>query len=342
MKQATCLLLVLLLLTGCTPQPRFSAPERPRPLPAYTAPHVELIRQAQRSSGAIAMTPGGSAINPYFANLSARALLKAPDNLAVVEAYMDWYLGHLNQDGTIDDYRVEAGAEVTTGDYDSSDSYAATFLSLVDAWVAAGGNPEWVRRNRAALDRVAGAIVAVTDRDGLTWAKPGYPAKLLMDNCEVYRGWTDWAHLLDGLGDRRGARTARERAERIRRGLAKLKQPAGLWAWALTKEGTAAPPDMTQFYPDAVAQLFPLIFGLTTDDAGYHAFDASHPAWRNLEAGDFPWLLPIYAAALAGDQPAVEQALAAVREGHQDLTWPWYIAESAWVIEAGGTALVLN
>lgn len=284
------------------------------------------------------MTPGGAAINPYFANLAARALLRAPDNVAAVERYMDWYIAHLNPDGTIDDFRVENGQEVASGDFDSADSYAATFLSLTAEWVEAGGDVAWIARHRADLDRVAGAIVAVTDRDGLTWAKQGYPAKLLMDNCEVFRGWTDWARLLRQLGDTAGAKAAQRRADRLQQGLGRFVQRDGLWAWALNQQGGYSAADTRRFYPDAVAQVFPLIWGLADNPAGFKAFDAAHPDWRALRAGDFPWLLPAYAAALAGDAPAAEAALAAVQQRYPDLGWPWYIAESAWVIE---TAAVL-
>ena len=50
---------------------------------------------------------------------------------------MRWYAAHLNPDGTIDDHRGLPGALRPTGHYDSSDSYAATFLWLAQAYLVA-------------------------------------------------------------------------------------------------------------------------------------------------------------------------------------------------------------
>lgn len=297
--------------------------------------HVRFIRKSQRSSGAIAMTPGGTWINPYFANLAARALLLEEGNLDRVRRYMEWYVAHLNPDGTMDDYWVRGRREVATGDADSTDSYAATFLVLVHEWVGAGGDLDWVAERRSDLDRVAGAILAVTDADGLTWAKPGYRHKLLMDNCEVYAGWRAWSALQMDLGDAAGSTEAARRAEQVRIGLDRFRQPNGLYGWAITRWGLVVESRPGRFYPDAVAQVFPMIWGLTDDAQGYRTLDRAHGNWRYLQAADFPWVLPAYAAVLAGDQGAADQALAMAGAWHDEMRWPWHVAESAWVIKAG-------
>ena len=40
----------------------------------------------------------------------------------------------------------------------------------------------------AGIARALGAIEATQDADGLTWAKPGYPVKYLVDQSETYAG----------------------------------------------------------------------------------------------------------------------------------------------------------
>lgn len=297
--------------------------------------HVQFILDAQRAGGAIAMTPAGSWINPYFANLAARALLRVEGNLEPVRRYMEWYTAHLNPDGTMDDYRVQGRREAATGDADSTDSYAATYLVLVHEWVGAGGDPDWVAQRRPDLERVAGAILAVTDADGLTWAKPGYRHKLLMDNCEVYAGWSAWSELLSGLGDESGSAEAALRARQVRTGLERFRQPNGLFGWAITRWGLVVESRPGRFYPDAVAQLFPIVWGLTDDARGYRTLNRAHSDWPYLMAADFPWVLPAYAAVLAGDEGAANQALAAAGAWQGELRWPWHVAESAWVITAG-------
>lgn len=343
-KRIAAWILAAATLTACAPHARpTTAPVTgvPRTASASVASqqpfdigmHYQFILDSQRDSGAIAMNPQQLLINPYFANLAAKALLYRPDSLPHVQRYMEWYVAHLNPDGTIDDYRVVDTREVATGDADSTDSYAATFLSLVNAWVEAGGDVDWVVQNRRKLDKVVTAIIAVTDKDGLTWAKPGHFMKFLMDNCEVYRGWMDWSALMQRLGDPSAA-AARRKADRILAALPRFKQADGNWGYGINRFGSLHSSNTSRrFYPDAVAQVFPLAFGLTEEGNGYQALDGAQPRWRHLEASDFPWLLPAYAAALAGDKQAAREALKLVAELHPTLTWPWFIAESAWVIE---------
>lgn len=304
-----------------------------RGLPRELDAHYRFILTSQRETGAIAMTPQQLLINPYFANLAGRALLTRPGSTAAVERWLDWYLDHLNADGTIDDYRVQGGAEQAAGAYDSADSYAATYLSLVAAYRRAGGDLEWVRARRAGLEQVAGVLRRLTDADGLTWAKPLYPLKLLMDNAEVWAGWQDYADLLMELGDPAGAAAARQQAARLQANLSRFEKD-GQYTWALAPLGLRKGSDLARFYPDAVAQFFPFAFGATADPAGYRRFAAAHPHWTELQSDRFPWLFAAYAAARAGDQAAVAAVQAAVRERYPDLRPPWYVAESAWLIRA--------
>lgn len=322
-------------------------PEVPRPVERLPAPaadhpahppfglqaHLDYIRRAQRPTGAIALTPDSDYINPYFANLAATALLHDPAHLPVVQRWMDWYLDHLNPDGTIDDHRVHPdGHEDPLGQYDSGDSYAATLLSLVRAYLDAGGDLAWVERRRADLDRVAAVMTNLTDDDGLTWAKARYPLKLLMDNSEVYRGWSDWSMVLGQLGDWDAAHLAHRRAVDVQKGIARFGRNNGLHAWAVAPLGIRRGSDPRRFYPDGVAQFFPLAFGMTDDPGGYDAFYRAHSDWTRLEKDQFPWMMAAYAAVRAGDLDSARQAVATAAERFADFKYPWYIAESAWVI----------
>ncbi|WP_264841653.1 hypothetical protein [Caldinitratiruptor microaerophilus] len=297
------------------------------------ARHRQYILASQRPTGAIALTPARLDINPYFANRAARALLADRSGRAAVRRYMNWYVRHLNPDGTIDDFTVRHGMEVSRGTRDSSDAYAATFLSLVAAYLDAGGDVRWVRAHLDDLRRVAGAIESLTDRDGLTWARADYPVKFLMDNVEVWRGWFDWARVLEAAGEREEAAAARERAARVESALGRFARGDGRLDWGLGPYGTRWRSE-GRFYPDGVVQFFPLVHGLTDDPAGYHAFAAAHPAWHRLEEDAFPWVLAAVAAARAGDRPRAAAALAEVEERFAGLEYPWHVGESAAYIEA--------
>jgi len=298
-------------------------------------PHLRYITDSQHASGAFAMTPGHLHINPYFANLGASSLLHSTEHLGAIERYLDWYLANIKLDGTIDDFNVVKGRLVSTGSADSTDSYAATFLSLVSGWLQSGGNADWVKANMPQLRRVEGAILAVTDRDGLTWAKPYYPYKLLMDNCEVYRGWRDWAQTLNRIGLVEEAEAATKRADKLLASIHRFRSPDGTWAWALTRVGLRLNSYPGRFYPDAVAQLFPILFGLTDSPAGYLVFRQAHPEWTHLRTTNFPWMLIAEVARLSNDHAAVTEALNKAQIDFPTQQWPWFITESAWALKAG-------
>jgi len=194
--------------------------------------------------------------------------LNSAEYLREIERYPDWYLAHLNSNGTIHDFHIINDLLVSTGKADSTDSYAATYLSLVNGLLKSGGDPAWIKANMQKLKRVEGAILAVTDSDGLTWAKPYYPYKLLMDNCKVYRGWRDWSEALAYIGHH--------------------------------------------------------------DEAAI-----AHPDWWQLRTNDFPWMLIVQVAKLSDDHTSVTAALAQVERNLPSQRWPWFITESAWILQAG-------
>ena len=109
------------------------------------------LASLQAENGALLMTSGPSGqftMNPYFADFAALALLGAgEDYYENVRRYMDWHFDHLNTaetdynklDGTIYDYTITLSNGKVVSEkininadgkksYDSTDSYAATFL----------------------------------------------------------------------------------------------------------------------------------------------------------------------------------------------------------------------
>ena len=118
--------------------------------------------------------------------------------------------------GTVYDHEVWYGVP-STQSYDSSDSYAATFLTLVRAYYDTTGDAAFLRGIEADLRLVAGAIYSTMDpRDGLTYAKADYRIKYLMDNAEVYRGLLDWAYLLREVYGDAGEAGGRQDAQAVR------------------------------------------------------------------------------------------------------------------------------
>src|SRR5208337_3394273 len=153
------------------------------------------------SDGAILYT--SAEIVPYYSNLAAIGLAKTPAHYPQVKAWMEWYMRHLNYPDkwglycTVYDYNVSGTTETPTNDADSTDSYAATFVSLAWAyWQTGDADAQaYIKTLRHQLDCIGGVMVQTQQSNGLTWAKPDYQIQYLMDNCEVHKGLSDLANL---------------------------------------------------------------------------------------------------------------------------------------------------
>jgi hypothetical protein len=300
-------------------------------------------------------------INPYYSNLAAIGLVRDPARYVQVENWMRWYIGHLNHTdkwglgGTMYDYNIVNGQEVSSGDADSTDSYAATFLSLAYAYFATG-NPaaqSYVRSIAGQLDQIAQVLAKTQQSDGLTWAKPNYQIKYLMDNAEVFRGLADVATLFGSIGD-----TAKQN---YYGGLA-AKCQNGVWSmwlgnyWAVYKDGIGrlAAPKMSTWYPDATAQMYPVLYGVlpasdSRSQKAYAYFNQAWPAWPQLSFNGqdpFPWVIVADAAALMGDSGRVGTYANSARAKwvNKGFPWTWYSMEAGWYMRLanymdGGGAL---
>ncbi|HCW50712.1 MAG TPA: hypothetical protein DGR79_01395 [Clostridiales bacterium] len=319
-------------------------------LPEASGPGpYELLLRCQRPSGAITTRPGGDRIVPYFANIAALALVeRRPGD---VKAYMEWYLAHLNRPdrwglhGTVYDYRVTAdGREVPTGTYDSADSYAATFLALLRVYLDHTGDRGFVMEHLPEIELVASVITGLQDSDGLVWATPARVEKYLMDNCENFRGLVDYAAVLSSVGREPEARAVREAAGRILAGVqGRLWNPKrGNYDWAiytlrlggLRIGEVSRKSSWSRWYPDSVAQVFPVISGVLEPGdpraaALYQNLNEWHPGWVHQTKDDpHPWSVLGYAAALMGDH---ERAFTFVRStAHAYMAREGPFSELSW------------
>jgi hypothetical protein len=316
---------------------------------------------ATQSSASGALLYSTSRINPYYANLAAIGLVKDPARYVQVENWMRWYIAHLNHTdkwnlgGTMYDYNIVNGAEVSSGDADSTDSYAATFLSLAYAYYATG-NPaaqSYVRSISGDLDLIAQVLVKTQQSDGLTWAKPDYQIKYLMDNSEVFRGLADVSTLFGSMGDSTKEGYYGTVATNCQRGV------WNMWlgnTWAVYKDalGRLAAPTLSTWYPDASAQMFPVLYGVVQGNdskavASYASFNAAWPGWAQLSYNNqdpFPWVMIADGAAQMGDKTRVATYANSVRAKwvNKGFPWTWYSMEAGWYLRLtaymqGGTSL---
>ena len=331
--------------TGPTP------PDPPVATPNYQQ-NVSLtsawLSTQQLSDGAILYT--SDKINPYFANLAAIGWLKDPNKIAQVQAWMQWYLDHLNSpdynglNGTIYDYTVSGGVEAPANTYDSVDSYSATFLSLAEALWNTGdsGAQTFIRGiGESKFQTIANTITGLQQSNGLVLAKPDYPIEYLMDNSEDFRGLMDFASLSEqAWGDAATANSYQAYATSIQSGIQNvLFIPAmGLY---YTSAG-AASPNLAHWYPDAVAQLYPIVNGVIESSSSqattlYSKFNTAWPGWTTLSFNSqdsFPWCVVGYTSYLMGDSTRANKYLNAIQNKYVSATpafpWPFYVSEAGW------------
>jgi hypothetical protein len=301
-------------------------------------------------------------IVPYFANQAATALAltKESNRLAAVARYLHWYFRNLNWPdelglyGTTYDYRQVGGQwqpdlTIRAGThphyYDSVDAYAATFLTLLRAYVAADGGTQLLMRHANQIEAISGLMVNMMDpADGLAIAKPTYPVKYLMDNCEVYKGLQDAAWLFRVVfQDPTKADYFAQMASLNRKGiLTDLFNGLHFAVYKTGKQRGAV--NWSKWYPDAVSQLFPAIFGVidpNDDRAGqaYQRLNRQFPRWHtfsSVHTKESPWALIAYAATLMENTDDFERYRASVEPVyiHSGNPWPWHVAEAAWFLMA--------
>ncbi len=290
-------------------------------------------------------------ITPYFANLSAIGWTLDPTKHADVLAWMQWYIKHLNWPdkyglyGTTYDYTVSSpdGPETSLGTMDSTDSYAATFLSL--AWAAwQTGDPNlqsYIKSIDYQLDVIGGVDVQTMQSDGLTWALPDYHIKFLEDNTEVYRGLKDLSLLYAAMGEPTKASYYAAKATLVLNGINSMWM-SGAGAWAVYKDGygNLAAPNWGTWYPDATAQLYPVFNGVAAasdprSQTVYARFNNAYPGWDSLSfPSSFPWALVGYAASQYSDASRAKTYINSVQSKYvnNDFPYPWMSMENGYFL----------
>lgn len=331
---------------------------------------TEWIASLQVENGAIPMTyadNGQLTMNPYFADFAALALLDNAEKYADnVVKYMDWHFAHLNTaeedfnglDGTIYDYKItmkdgriesEAVSEPDNADsYDTTDSYAATFLTVVYKYFRETGDGAYLAAHAEDLKRITDVIFSNL-QDGLTYAKPNHRVKYLMDNCEVYEGAIAAAGIFEEIVLRGGDEYASLRDD-CRELISTVKENINSKLWNYVggyySPGIAAyvgvPTKIfswNMYYPQATSQLFPIICGVIEPDTAraehlYSKFCESFE-WERFDYPDaFYWGANVYAAAVMNDLDRVVTYMTEYSTLMEKHSWPLYNADSARVAMA--------
>src|SRR3569833_2251556 len=228
---------------------------------------LELVRRLhalQTEDGAILMPGKGPErdCNPYFANLAVIGLLIGTppstrgEAARIARSWITWYAAHVNANGTMDDHRGLPGALKPTGKADSTDSYAATFLTVVWDFLARTGDQRPVVEIQEKLAKIAKAALLTMQSSGLTNSRPDYAVAYLMDNVEVWQGLDSWARTASFLKQKDAAAEARKQADSLLATIdEKLWLPQeGSYAWAMHPSGKREG-GLDKWYPAQMATL---------------------------------------------------------------------------------------
>ena len=264
--------------------------------PTYAATTVTAVRadadwilRAQLPDGAIARYTDQVSIGPYLSHFAAVGLAQATrvtgdrSYVAAAWRWLDWYAAHMDAQGFVEDYDVVNGTPVANGFKDSTDSYAGMFLVAVRAAVITSGDTAHMSRLAPAIRAAVGAIEATQDADGLTWAKPEWRVKYLMDQAETYAGLRSAADLGRRLNDAALTTRATNDANRLQAGVDRLWQAStSSYDWAVHGDGARIPTDWRLLYSDATQQAWAVAFGLVPATRAAEVmtrFLQAQPAW---------------------------------------------------------------
>ncbi|MDP2818759.1 MAG: hypothetical protein Q8O29_10910 [Polaromonas sp.] len=234
------------------------------------------------TGGAITVLHGGDSADPYFA---MQALLLAYDNgmniAAPSEKFVNWLLPHQKPDGTFDRFcRNAAKKWISCKTADADDSLLAMWMRLIDTMPdKLSNNPAWQKSRSIAQASLAHLFQPSL---GIYMVSPVVLHGLFMDNLEV------WS--LKVLG-----RQPAQRAE-----AEKLASAIHATFWNPVDKRYLVSTQLEQrsrkpaFYPDHVAQIFPLLvdFPLLPATARQHYRDwmrLHRSEWLAHGKADYPW-----------------------------------------------------
>ncbi|HEV3038925.1 MAG TPA: hypothetical protein VHA33_14200 [Candidatus Angelobacter sp.] len=262
----------------------------------------EFVPQNYRSAdGALVLQTNGDYVEPYFA---AKALITAQDaGLDIHEAglsWIRWALQRQRKDGRFDRYRQKNGEWKPSGPADADDSMLALWLQLLYRLSPDSGiPPEWqesVRKAQSQLDKLRNGRLGIYHVSGRNHVA------LFMDNMEVYAALKDIALAQARFGDQKLSQSTGKKARDLAAAIDHV-----FWdkdhKWFRSSIQKVQP----AFYPDVVAQVYPLLadFPLKDENARsawskWRAKFAS--AWLKDLYDPHPWGLVALAAMKTGDK----------------------------------------
>ena len=277
-------------------------------------------------------------VNPYFACMAALGLLAETKNCPMTETeqkavgrYLDWHTGVLLEtDGKMGIYRKEGGELIYKEKADSEDGYLGMYLFLMGKYLEKTEStdlPEsWKNGISLALKKIQSLM-----QDGITQVSEENTTVYLMDNLEVWKGLYELE--LAGLEDTQAISEIRKK---IQKQIEKIFWDDANQRWRII--GNSDRYHQTEFYPDGVAQIYPLIYEFPVKEKKkqkvlYDQFTERFQ-WQKLnkKRTGFLWAMTGMAAAQMRDiNNLVELVGNYETEYCKKRKYPLYTGEAGWI-----------
>ncbi len=268
-------------------------------------------------------------VDPYFAGKALIAALELGLDVSVpAHSWIAWMLPHQRPDGRLDRWCVSDNTYVQCAQADADDASLAVWTELIFRLYPASPVPvTWQVSLNNADQYLAGLIAPAGYYNVSKELKVG----LLMDNAEVYSALMAAMRHAQAVGDTSEARRKMRQAEQL---ASSVKNT--FW---VRRNGRYRPSTQFikpgSFYPEAAAQLYPLLAEMPHPEGGAPEWSSWLSAWRNRHFSawldnahhDYPWGLIALAAWKAGDNNMAACWLARAKV-HRN-TERWNVLEEA-------------
>ena len=263
------------------------------------------LEQYQHPDGAISIFPNGTDIDPYFAG---KALLVAHDAgldvRAVALPWINWGLQHQRADGGFDRFCRRDDHWQACAAADADDSAAAVWMELLAKLAPSAGFPAaWM----ASIDLAQRLLRTLHDPSShIYFIFANQPVGLLMDNAEVYTALLAVSALKQQAGDSGQALELSRQADVLANSIVRV-----FWQPCLQRLRVSTQRHARHgFYPDQVAELFPILAGLKIPGRDQGSFikqwlGENQQHWFSQASTDFPWGLVAIAADKVGQRASV-------------------------------------
>jgi hypothetical protein len=253
------------------------------------------LRGYQDEQGAITVQYRGDFVDPYFA---LKAMLSAHaaglDIRRPAQAWIDWLLPRQRPDGSFERYCKQGGGWFACKEADADDALLALWIAFLYEMSPASGMPaSWQASARSARLRL---YMLRDPASGVYRISPSQPIGLFIDNVEVYAAFRGVAHELRRMKRYAEAEQNLRQALALRLAMERVFRPAKSGPYAVSTQAG----ETQGFYPQQVAQIYPLLHRMPTGDDPHRAFLSwmakYGDGWLSMTKDDFPWGLVALAA----------------------------------------------